>query len=62
MSRKRTGLRNRHRAGQSTYSQRNKRNKRRDADQYGTWMQGRRTKPEIIAGHPMGSTATERAA
>lgn len=59
MSRKRTGLRNRHRAGQSTYSQRNK---RRDADQYGTWVQGRRTKPEIIAGHPMGSTAAERAA
>lgn len=60
MSRKRTGLRNKYRSGGlSTYS---RNAKRRDADSYGTWVQGRRSKPESIAGHPVGTLASERAA
>jgi hypothetical protein len=45
--RKRTGLRNRYRNGRSVYSAKNK---RRDADSYGSWTQGRRSTSEVIAG------------
>jgi hypothetical protein len=38
--RKRTGLRNRHRNGRSTYSVKNK---RKDADRYGSYDQGKLT-------------------
>jgi hypothetical protein len=45
--------------GLSTYS---RQAKRREADSYGTWVQGRRSKPELIAGHPVGTLVAERAA
>lgn len=52
MSRKHTGLRNRHRRGHglSTYA---KKGKRRNADTYGTCVQGKRVGTEIIAGRVM---------
>lgn len=48
MSRKRTGLRNRHRDGRSTYSVKGKAAHR---DSYATFANGRQTRPDIIAGH-----------
>lgn len=54
MSRKRTGLRNRHRTGRSTYSRAGKHDRR---DTYGTWSSGRQDRPEVIAGRTL-STRT----
>lgn len=48
MARKRTGLRNRHRSGRSTYSAQNK---CRQADMYGEYQNGRQLKNDVIASH-----------
>lgn len=48
--RHRTGLRNRFRNGKGTYS---KKDKRKDADSYGTFVQGKRTRAETIAGRSL---------
>lgn len=47
MSRKRTGLRNRFRNGQGTYSRLDKAS---TADRYGEWKYGQQTRSEKIAG------------
>lgn len=46
--RKQTGLRNRGRMGVGTYSRNRKKNV---ADKYGTYVGGRLTKPENVAGN-----------
>ena len=48
--RKRTGLRNKFRSGKGTYC---KNKKRATADRYGTWVSGKRTGAEVIAGRSM---------
>ena len=50
--RKRTGLHNRGKSGRSTYSVKNK---RREADSYGSYQSGRSVTGETIAGKNCGS-------
>jgi len=52
MGRRQTGLRNRYRTGRSTYSIERK---SRGADRYGSYLNGRQTKSDVIAGETLQS-------